>query len=697
MVVNDGLKDKLFSEIGGSSAKLYAELTESVSFFEYLAKLQVDARPARTAFQRMYDMIEASGIERVNGAYEDFVRYKFFTPADSEGRPLKDALFGLEKPLMELVGKIKNAAEERGTEKRLILLHGPVGSAKSTIANLLKAGLEKYSRTDPLFTIEWANLGGEKKFGGKELEDMVCQMREEPLHLLPEEDMERVLAAINSNNHLMKGSAMKYPVKIRGSLCPQCSHNLETLMEEYKGDWKKVIEQHVRVVRWLVSEKAGRGIGTFQPKDEKNQDSTDLTGDINYRKIAEYGSDSDPRAFDFDGEFCKANRGIMEFIEILKLETAFLYDLLEATQDNVIKPKKFAKTSTDLVIIGHTNPPDLVKLEKDEFMIALKDRTRKVDVPYNLRFKQEVEIYAKGFVKERKHIAPHAIEVAALWALLTKLEPPKEEKGNPALTLMQKLRLYDGQKVGEITADVVRKMMKDARTEGMFGASPRMVQDALGDAASMYDEPCINPYMVLKKIEENILKSVGIEREEVRKGFFVLLTEAKKELAGWVQKDVSEAQCGPETLARYAKKYVEHVSAWVDGDLVSVPEDPLHKVPPDERFMRAVEEQAGVTSAEYKEHRKNLMQVRGSLMSKGQELGVTNNDKLRRGIEGLIHEDNKNNVDLHDLFTGDVDSLKAGKKKELEEALKKKGYCEYCLKAAAMHSQDKMGEAAENS
>ncbi len=99
--------------------------------------------------------------------------------------------------------------------------------------------------------------------------------------------------------------------------------------------------KHIRVKRLLLSEKDRIGIGTFQPKDEKNQDSTELTGDINYRKIALYGSDSDPRAFNFDGEFNIANRGIVEFIEMLKLDVAFLYDLLGASQEQSIKPKKF--------------------------------------------------------------------------------------------------------------------------------------------------------------------------------------------------------------------------------------------------------------------------------------------------------------------------------------------------------------------
>ena len=95
-------------------------------------------------------------------------------------------------------------------------------------------------------------------------------------------------------------------------------------MKYYKNDWRKLITHHITVRRVIISEKNRIVIGTFQPKDEKNQDSTELTGDINYRKIAHYGSDSDPRAFNFDGEFNVANRGMIEFIEVLKLDVAFL-------------------------------------------------------------------------------------------------------------------------------------------------------------------------------------------------------------------------------------------------------------------------------------------------------------------------------------------------------------------------------------
>src|SRR5262249_12424006 len=150
------------------------------------------------------------------------------------------------------------------------------------------------------------------------------------------------LERINSGR---KGDACE--VTIRGDLCPSCRQEFNERLAKYDGDWTGMIQNEVRAYRLILSEQDRIGVGTFQPKDEKNQDSTELTGDINYRKIAEYGSDSDPRAFNFDGELNIANRGLVEFIEVLKLDVAFLYDLLGASQEHKIKPKKFAQTDID--------------------------------------------------------------------------------------------------------------------------------------------------------------------------------------------------------------------------------------------------------------------------------------------------------------------------------------------------------------
>src|SRR5690606_8282551 len=378
----------------------YQEQHWEGSFEDYLRIVQKNPKVTRTAFQRLYDMILSYGKTEYIDNKKKLIRYHFFLDETNGG---KDAIYGLDIPLMKLVNVFKAAAEGYGTEKRVILLLGPVGSSKSTIARLRKKGMEAYSKTPEgaLYTFYWV-LDKKRPDGTVEQEIMHCPMHEEPLHLIPEEWREKAYSEL-----VPPGSGFRIPDT--GELCPACRFVFRKRMTKYKGDCAKVVS-HVRVRRLILSEKARVGIGTFQPKDEKNQDSTELTGDINYRKIAEYGSDSDPRAFNFDGEFNVANRGVIEFVEVLKLDVAFLYDLLGATQEHKVKPKKFAQTDIDEVILGHTNEAEYKKLLNNEFMEALRDRTIKIDVPYITKVSEEIKIYQKEFGEGRlrgKHVAPH--------------------------------------------------------------------------------------------------------------------------------------------------------------------------------------------------------------------------------------------------------------------------------------------------
>src|SRR5437899_12454122 len=312
-------------------------------------------------------------------------------------------------------------------------------------------------------------------------------MREEPLHLIPWAQRERLIDELMRNS-----SDPKFPLQVEGDLCPACRQMYRDLTRRYKGDWFKVMD-HIKVRRLVLSEKDRNGIATFQPKDEKNQDSTELTGDITYRKIAIYGSDSDARTLNFDGELNIANRGLVEFIEVLKLDVAFLYDLLGASQEHKIKPKKFAQTDIDEVILGHTNEPEYRRLQNNEFMEALRDRTVKIDVPYVTRLKDEIKIYEKDFNPERvkgKHIAPHTIEIASMWAVLTRLVQPKHAN----LTLLQKLKLYNGKTLPGFTEDNVIELKREAVAEGMHGISPRYIQDKISNALVAHpEESCVNP------------------------------------------------------------------------------------------------------------------------------------------------------------------------------------------------------------
>src|SRR5947199_5956915 len=436
----------------------FKELHWDGTFEEYLKIVRENPRVTRTAFQRIYDMILSHGKTEYIVNKKKLIRYHFFHDEKFGGR---DAVYGLDVPLMKLVNVFKSAAQGYGTEKRVILLHGPVGSAKSTIVRLLKKGTEEYSRTPDgaLYTFYW-QLDKKNGDGQTVQQQYQTPMNEDPLLVIPEEWREKVFADLCPPD-----SGFKIPVG--GDLCPASRLIFRELMAEYKGEFSKVIS-HVRVKRLLLSEKDRIGIGTFQPKDEKNQDSTELTGDVNYRKIAEYGSDSDPRAFNFDGEFNIANRGIIEFVEVLKLDVAFLYDLLGASQEHKIKPKKFPQTDIDEVIVGHTNEPEYRKLQNNEFMEALRDRTVKIDIPYITKLSEEVKIYEKDYNPKRirgKHIAPHTLEMAAMWGVLTRLEEPKKHN----LTQLQKLKLYNGKTLPGFTEDNIKELRKEASREGMEG------------------------------------------------------------------------------------------------------------------------------------------------------------------------------------------------------------------------------------
>jgi serine protein kinase len=488
------------------------------TFREYLDICEKTPAVVRNAYQRMYDAILSHGFEKYKLFKKEVVRYHFFSDPFDNGA---DGIFGLDFALMTLVDFFRSAAEGYGTDKRILLLHGPVGSSKSTIARLLKKGVEAYSRTDEgaLYTFSWmldedcqvSPMEGDLT-QAKKSHAYACPMHEDPLVLVPSEARVDLLMRLNENfkpkNHSGK-------LKLPQEPDPFCRKILDDLMRFYNGDWKKVID-HVKVRRITLSEKDRVGIGTFQPKDEKNQDSTELTGDINYRKIAQYGSDSDPRAFNFDGELNIANRGVCEFIEVLKLDVAFLYDLLGASQEHTVKPKKFAQTYIDEVILGHTNEPEYKRLQSNEMMEAFRDRTIKIDVPYNIRLSDEIKIYMKDFGPLRIkniHIAPHTLEVAAMWAVLTRLEEPKKA----GLNLLQKLKLYDGKAIPGFTEDSIKELKEEAQREGMNGISPRYIQDKLSNtlvSRQAVEEKTINPFMMLNELESGLSHHSLINDEE---------------------------------------------------------------------------------------------------------------------------------------------------------------------------------------
>src|SRR6516165_200860 len=609
------------------------------SFDEYLDIVCEHPESTRTAYQRVYDMILSHGTEDVYEQKEKITRYKFFTEFASQHG---DAIYGLDRPLMHLVNAFKSAAKGHGTERRVLLLHGPVGSSKSTIARLLKKGLEQYSRTDEgmLFSFSWK---GDGNLWHK------CPMHEDPLHLVPHDLRPALLARLNEARKPNEDQ-----VSIQGELCPFCRQMYNERLARCQGDWSRVV-QDVRVRRLILSEQDRIGIGTFQPKDEKNQDSTELTGDINYRKIAEFGTDSDPRAFNFDGELNIANRGLVEFIEVLKLDVAFLYDLLGASQEHKIKPKKFAQTDIDEVIVGHTNEPEYKKLQSNEFMEALRDRTVKIDVPYVTRLSDEIHIYENDYnarkVRGKKN-APHTLEVAAMWAVLTRLEEPK----NAGLTLLQKLKLYNGKTLPGFTEDNIKELREEAEREGMHGISPRYVQDKISNALVAHaEERSVNPFMVLNELEAGLKHHSLINSEEMRKHYKHLLAVVKEEYEDIVKNEVQRAIAADEdALTRLCGNYIDNVKAYTQREKVKNKYTGQTEEP-DERLMRSIEEKIDIPESRKDDFRREIMNFIGALAIDGRQFDYKTNERLHKALELKLFEDQKDTIKLTSLVSSVVD------------------------------------------
>ncbi|MEX0703924.1 MAG: serine protein kinase [Planctomycetales bacterium] len=628
----------------GQSVEAYRQEHWQGPFAEYVDIVRQQPTVTRSAYQRVYDMILAKGTYPLEGSKkEGLVRYRFFDDPDNDGR---DAIFGLTRPLMELVNVFRSAALKYGSERRVILLHGPVGSSKSTIARLLKRGLERYSRTDDgaMYSYGWKQEDGTVQW---------CPMHEDPLHLIPDSHRPDFVAFLNEGRS--PDDHKSYGVEIEGDLCPLCRFMFKERLERADGDWAKVLDD-VLVKRLLLTEQDRIGIGTFQPKDEKNQDSTELTGDINYRKIAEFGSESDPRAFNFDGEFNVANRGVIEFIEVLKLDVAFLYDLLGASQEHKIKPKKFAQTDIDTVIVGHTNEPEYRKLQSNEFMEALRDRTVKIDVPYVTKLSEEIKIYEKDYNARRvrgKHIAPHTLEIAAMWAVLTRLEQPK----NAGLTLMQKLKLYNGKTLPGFTADNVAQLRREARSEGMNGISPRYVQDKISNAlVANTESTCLNPFMVLNELEAGLKHHTLIHNEELRDHYRQLISVVKEEYTDIVKNEVQRAiAADEEALTRLCGNYIDNVKAYTQKERVKnkfTGDDEE----PDERLMRSIEERIDIPDTRKDDFRREIMNYIGALSLDGKSFDYRTNERLQKALEMKLFEDQKDTIKLTSLVSNVVDA-----------------------------------------
>ena len=432
------------------------------TFSEYLDIIRERPEVAQSAHSRVYNMIKDAGIEEIDGTRS----YSFFS----------EELYGLEEAIERLVEEYFHPAAKRlDVRKRILLLMGPVSGGKSTLVTVLKRGLEKYSHEDS---------GAVYAIKG-------CPMHEDPLHLIP--------------HHLRDEFHEEYGIRIEGSLSPL---NVMRLEQEYGGRIEDVM-----IERIFFNEDKRTGIGTFSPSDPKSQDIADLTGSIDFSTIAEFGSESDPRAYRFDGELNKANRGMMEFQEMLKCDEKFLWHLLSLTQEGNFKAGRFALISADELVVAHTNEAEYRSFISNKKNEALHSRIIVMPVPYNLKVSQEERIYEK-MIRESDvadvHIAPHALRVAAIFSILTRLKDTNRQ----GVDLVKKMRLYDGEIVEGFNQVDVDELHKEHSDEGMSGIDPRYVINRISSTIIRKEVPSINALDVLRSLKDGLDQHASISKED---------------------------------------------------------------------------------------------------------------------------------------------------------------------------------------
>jgi serine protein kinase len=631
MQEQDGKKQFNISERLEDLRREHEALRWEGTFRDYFELVAQNPRIAQLSHARINDMVHAAGIERLNeGTQHEILSYNFFA----------NELFGIEEPIARIVEYFKSAAQRLEVRKRILLLMGPVGGGKSTIVNMLKRGLEDWTKTE----------------AGAVYAIKDCPMHEEPLHLIP---------------HQLRAEVDKhYGIYIEGDLCPQCRYALE---HTYGGR-----HEDVKVHRVAFSEKERVGIGTFSPSDPKSQDITELTGSIDLSTIGDVGVESDPRAYRFDGELNIANRGLMEFVEMLKVDEKFLYSLLTLSQEQSIKTGRFAMIYADEVILSHTNENEYIAFAGNRKSEALQDRIILVKVSYNLRVSEEERIYDKLLHQSEAlrnvHLAPHTLKVAAMFAVMTRLEEPKRQN----VDIVKKMKLYDGEDVEGYKSKDVRELKEETIREGMDGISPRYIINRLSSALVRDGVTCINPIDALRAIKDGFEQHTGISSEQ-RERYLNHISQARKEYDELAKIEVQRAFVYSfEEMARtMCNNYLDNVEAFCNKERIK---DPIteEEMEPDEQLMRSIEEQIGISENAKNTFRQEILIRISSYARKGKPFEYNSHERLKEAIEKKIFADLKDVVKITtSTKTPDPDQLRRINE-VVDRLVKEHGYCPVC-------------------
>ncbi len=645
------------------------DLREAKRFGWYLDAVYEDPRIARNAHQRVADMFDHYGTD-----YDEQAGVVEYRMASED--PLHDGentFYGREvhESIHEFVNKVKSGARGLGPQKRIKLLLGPVGSGKSHFDWMVRRYFEDYTTTDAgrMYTFRWTNLCDVIRDQDPGDDVVTSPMNQDPLVLLPQPQRDEVIERLNET--------LDAPYTIRNdqTLDPASEFYLDALLAKYDDELQEVLENHIEIVRLVASENKRQCVETFEPKDKKNQDETELTGDVNYSKLAVYG-ESDPRAFDYSGAFCNANRGLFSGEELLKLQREFLYDFLHASQEQTIKPKNNPRIDIDQVIVGRTNMPEYREKKGDEKMEAFNDRTKRIDFPYVLEYDEEAEIYRKMLRNADvpdMHIEPHTLEMAGLFGVLTRITEPDE-----SVSLVQKAKAYNGEIDDGDDIDV-RKLRENGEAaadigEGMDGVSARFIGDEIAEAimdSTHRGRSYLSSLSVFSHFEANLENHGSIPEDNLDR-YHRYLELVREEYKNRAIEDVRHALAyDVDEIRRQGEKYMDHVMAYIDDATV---EDELtgREQEPDETFLRSVEEKLEIPDDRKDDFRQEVSNWVSRRARDGTSFDPQDNDRLRRALERKLWEDKKHNINFSALVS--ANELDDDERSAWIDALIEQGY-----------------------
>lgn len=563
------------------------------SFAEFLKEIvpQDPYLVARTSHQYIWDMLRWHG----HGAHDEEARTRQLFSRE---------LFGIEEAIGRIVDYFKAAAAGSEVGRRLLLMLGPPSGGKSTIAVLLKRGLEEYSRTDE--GVLYAIRG--------------CPVHESPLHLVP---------------HTMRPDFREaYGVDVVGEVCPYCRARLE---DEFDGDFMQM-----PVERIFIAEANRVGVGTYAPHDPTTADIADLVGSVDLSKVAEYGDEGDPRAWSWSGAVYAASRGVLEMIEILKVKREFLYLLLTLTQEKNVKVARFPLIYLDETILAHTNLAEFRKFLQETENEALFDRMVIVQVPYTLSYIEEAKIYHKLVSSaptfREVHLDPHSLHVAAAFAVLTRLQKNEREGLDPS----KKVRLYAGENVEGFSHTEIERIRNETPEEGLSGVSPRFIINAISNAIIRSEAKSLTSMDVLLALKDTIEADARMDQKQKRQWVDFLVLARKGFYNRWVKEDVHKALFASfeEEAQALLDKYLDEVEATLDNREVN---DPItgEARSPDERFLRAVEDKIGVSESGKHSFRQEVVRKAMVSYKHGEKFTLDSHPRLHEAIEQYLFEERR--------------------------------------------------------